>query len=249
MRISLNELNATLKRSFEGMNYFVGTYEDAAQMVSWLEMHGEQGFGELERALAYVNDEDKAPVELLFEDASSAIVDCHNRSALNSLALVLDLAHAKALKAGIATLKVQHCHNRKFILKLLADCGRRGISMMAYWQNGTQPATEHVASISAGEQYPHYSEAVLKADCSPLEKQTMTLICSDRVNITAQLMSNPNDRVSCRSVEPATFAATGLATLESGIEISEALWQTFNQLGEKVLVENTEASRQGAGGR
>lgn len=249
MRISLNELNATLKRSFEGMGYFVGTYEDAAQMVSWLEMHSEQGFSELERALPYVNDDDKAAVELLFEDASSAIVDCHGRSALNSLALVLDLAHAKALKAGIATLKVQHCHNRKFILKLLADCGRRGISMMAYWQNGTHPATEHVASIGAGERYPRYSEAVLKTGSRTLEKQTMTLICSDRVNIAAQLMSSPDDRVSWRTVEPDAFAATGRATLESGIEISEVLWQTINQLGEKVLVENSEQSRRGAGGR
>lgn len=37
--------------------------------------------------------------------------------------------------------------------------------------------------------------------------------------------------------------------LEHGMEISPALWQRLNQLAEAVLVENSERSRSGAGGR
>jgi hypothetical protein len=43
MRVSRNELTASLKKAFEGLGFSVGDYQDAAAMVVWSEMHGLNG--------------------------------------------------------------------------------------------------------------------------------------------------------------------------------------------------------------
>ncbi len=249
MHISMNELKASLRRCFEASGYFVGNYEDAANMVLWLEKHGLNGLAEFQRALPFINvDRDKPLSKVIYEDSTSAIIDSNGRSALNCIAASVDLAHAKALEVGIATVTVHNCHNRMFILKALTDCGRRGISVAAYWQNGSQTVTEHTAAIRSGDRYPSYSEAVTSLPTSPEDKQTLTIICSSRVDLTSSLQQSSGNR-NARHISPAELAGNKEQVIDNGIEIDEALWAEINRIGEGVLVENSEQSRQGAGGR
>ncbi|WP_300651236.1 DUF3726 domain-containing protein [Pseudomonas sp.] len=248
MLISSNELTALLKRVFEGMGYPVGYYEDAAALVKWLQVHGEQGFGELQRALPYVADSQRPPLQLLAEESQALLFDCHGRSGLNCLPSIVELAQTKVLEQGCINVKVRNCHNRKFILKLLVDSARCGISVLAYWQNGKQPVSEHVASIAAGARYPSYSEALL-ADPATADTQTLTLLFSTRIDLQGQLHGSTGQRSGYRQVSPEQFARAGEGALEGGMDISIELWQQLNQLAEAVLVENSEQSRSGAGGR
>ncbi len=249
MNISMNELKAALRRCFEASGYFVGNYEDAANMILWLEKHGLNGLTELQRALPFINeDRDKPLSSVVYEDSTSAIIDSHGRSALNCIAASVDLAHAKALESGIATVTVHNCHNRMFILKALTDRGRRGISVAAYWQNGSQTVTEHTAAICAGERYPSYSEAVTNLSTNTDDKQALTIICSSRVDLTTSLQHSLGNR-NARYVSAAQVAANKDHSVNYGIEIDDALWAEINRIGEGVLVENSEQSRQGAGGR
>ncbi|WP_028300754.1 DUF3726 domain-containing protein [Oceanospirillum beijerinckii] len=247
MKISMNELKAALRRCYEASGYFVGNYEDAANMILWLEKHGLDGLEELKRALPYITaDRDKPLSKVVYEDSTSAIIDSNGRSALNCIAASVDLAHAKALESGIATVTVHNCHNRKFILKALTDCGRRGISVAAYWRNGSQSVTEHTAAIKAGERYPSYAEAATNLKAGADDKQALTIICSSRVDLTTSLQQSPGNHhvkyVSAQQVEQ-----NKEHSIDYGIEIDEDLWAEINSIGTGVLVENSEQSRQGAG--
>jgi len=259
MYISMNELKAALRRCFEASGYFVGNYEDAANMILWLEKHGLHGLNELTNAIDYVAaDREKPLSKVVYEDSTSATIDAHGRSALNCGAAAVDLAQAKALESGIATITVHNCHNRMFILKALTDCGRRGISAAAYWQNGSDVITEHTAAIRSGQRYPSYSEALTSltdsngtcvGSCEQSSgntrenKQALTIICSSRVDLTSSLQSKDQHYVS-----PQQIAENKAQTVEFGIEITQQLWDQINTLGTGILVENTERSRLDAGG-
>lgn len=245
MNISMNELKAALRRCFEASGYFVGNYEDAANMVLWLEKHGLNGLNELKQALPYICEDLNKPLSnVIYEDSTSAIIDAHDRSALNCIAAAVDLAHAKALESGIATITVHNCHNRMFVLKALTDRGRRGISAAAYWKNGSQTVTEHTAAIRSGQRYPSYSEANTTLATSDEDKQALTIICSSRVDLTSSLQNTESTIISSEQVKK-----NKEHTVEHGIEIDETVWAKINRLGEGVLVENTERSRLDAGGR
>lgn len=249
MNISMNELNAALRRCFEATGYFVGNYEDAANMILWLEKHGLKGLEEFKRALPYIDaDREKALSSVVYEDRTSAIIDSQGRSALNCIAASVDLAHAKALENGIATITVHNCHNRKFILKALTDCGRRGISVVAYWQNGNSVVTEHTAAIKAGDRYPCYSEATTDLEMSEVDAQALTIICSSRVDLTSSLQQSKGNTQAIY-LDSQQVAANKAKTVELGIDIDPDLWAEINRLGTGILVSNSEQSRQGAGGR
>ncbi|GAA6169383.1 DUF3726 domain-containing protein [Sessilibacter corallicola] len=249
MKISMNELSAALRRCFEATGYFVGNYEDAANMILWLEKHGLKGLEELTRALPYINqDRDKPLNNVVYEDSASAIIDCHDRSALNCIASSVDLAHAKALENGIATVTVHNCHNRKFILKALTDCGRRGISAAAYWQNGSSLITEHTAAIKAGDRYPSYSEAATNIQLNEVDTRALTIICSSRVDLTSSLQKSKGNTATF-NVSPEQVAANKEKSVENGINIDDDLWAEINRVGTGILVSASEQSRQGAGGR
>lgn len=249
MHVSMIELKAALRRCFEATGYYVGNYEDAANMILWLEKHGLKGLEELQRALPYIREDSSKPLStVIYEDSTSAIIDSNGRSALNCIAASVDLAHAKALENGIATVTVHNCHNRMFILKALTDCGRRGISVTAYWQNGNQTVTEHTAAIKAGERYPSYSEAVTNLSTNAKDKQAMTIICSSRVDLASSLQQSKGNR-NARHISAEQIRLNKEYSVDFGIDIDENLWADINKIGEGVLVENSERSRQGAGGR
>lgn len=243
MNISMNELKAALRRCFEASGYFVGNYEDAANMVLWLEKHGLNGLKELKSTLPYVGEDlHKSLSNVIYEDGTSATIDAHGRSALNCIASAVDLAHAKALVSGIATVTVHNCHNRMFVLKALTDRGRSGISAAAYWKNGSSKVTEHAAAIKSGHRYPSYSESVVKTVVND-DKQALTIICSSRVDLSLSLQSQDSTIITPEQVE-----RNKNDCVEHGITIDEEIWQEINNIGAGVLVENTERSRADAGG-
>jgi LDH2 family malate/lactate/ureidoglycolate dehydrogenase len=252
MHVSMVELKAALRRCFEATGYFVGNYEDAAEMILWLEKHGLNGLAELSSSLPFINqDEDKEPSTIVYEDSSAIVVDNHNRSSLNSIAAALDVAYYKAVEKGIATATIRNCHNRMFVLKALTDCGRRGVSVVAYWQNGSDSVTEHTAAIKAGHKYPSYQHAAIESTDSDDadQQQSLTIICSTRVDLSSSLKARPDNasKAKVEIISSAQIAANKLKSVEHGIEISEQLWDSINQIGAGVLVENSEQSRKGAG--
>ncbi|NWL76965.1 DUF3726 domain-containing protein [Pseudomonas taiwanensis] len=247
MLISANELTSLLKRVFEGMGYTPGHYEDAAALVGWLQLHGEDGLGELERALDLVADRNRAAAELLAEGTGSLVADCHGRSALNCLPALLELASVQAVEQTSLRVEVRNCHNRKFILKLLGDCARRGLWVQASWENGHAPVLSHIARIEPGAAYPTFLTHELAQGAPRASRQSLHLILGTPAR--PQPAGEAEVQQSERLVTPDDFALAREQALENGMEISPALWQRLNGLAEAVLVESSERSRSGAGGR
>ncbi|MOA23617.1 hypothetical protein D3C78_1442490 [compost metagenome] len=182
-------------------------------------------------------------MELVYEDRQTLVVDCHGRSGLQCLPAIVDLARTLALEHGGVGVRVLNCHNRKFVLKLLADCARHGVSAQAYWRNGTQYVTENLTSIAAGSRHPAYCEALLEQPAEDADRQSLSLQLNARVELHGQL------RGGGRCVFPQEFARAYASALEHGMDIPMELWNDLNRLGEAVLVQNSERSRSGAGGR
>ncbi|MDH4654746.1 DUF3726 domain-containing protein [Pseudomonas sp. JS3066] len=247
MLISANELTSLLKRVFEGMGYTPGHYEDAAALVGWLQLHGEDGLGELERALELVADRDRAATELVTDEPGSLNADCHGRSALNCLPALLELACVQAVEQPAFRVEVQNCHNRKFVLKLLADCAQRGLWAQASWDNGHSPVQRHLAWIEAGASHPSYLTCTLSEHSPQATRQSLSLMLGTAAQ--PQPVGEVVAKRSERFVSPDNFALAREQALENGMEISPALWQRLNSLAEAVLVESSERSRGGAGGR
>ncbi len=247
MKVSMNELRASLKRCYEAAGYFVGNYEDAANMILWLEKQGLGGLEAFKDSLPYLKaDRNKSASSVVYEDHMSATIDSHGRSALNCIASAVDLAQAKALESGIATITVHNCHNRIFVLKALTDCGRRGMSATAYWQNGGPVVTEHTAAIRAGARYPHYSSATTNLPADVQEQQSLTIVCSSRVDLSSSLQQSKGNQLVCE-IGPDELSGNKAVTIEQGIEIEPGLWKVINKVGQEILVENSDQSRQGAG--
>ena len=55
MKVSKNELKASLHKAFEGLGFHSGDYHNAADMVIWLETHGFYGFDRLLACLLYTS--------------------------------------------------------------------------------------------------------------------------------------------------------------------------------------------------
>ena len=247
MHVSMIELKGALKRCFEAAGYFVGNYEDAANMIVWLEKHGLQGLDALARTLPYIEiDNTKELSKLIYQDSASAIIESHNRSSLNSIAAAVDLAYAKSLVTSIATVTVNNAHNRMFVLKAITDCGRRGVSAMAYWKNSARNVCEHTASIGAGHRYPSYQEAYTGLPSDDCERQNLVIICSAHVDLSSTLQQSDVDR-EIKKISAAQIEANKEQSIDFGIDIDADLWIKINSIGEAVLVASTEQSRQGAG--
>lgn len=247
MQVSMNELKAALRRCFEATGYFIGNYEDAANMIVWLEKHGLKGLAEFERTLPFIDrDQEKELSTLTYQDSCSAIIDSHNRSSLNCIGAAVDLAYAKAMHCGVATVTVHNCHNRMFVLKALTDCGRRGVSVVAYWKNGRSEVREYTAAIGAGQRYPNYQAAPTHFNAEDDGHQTLVIICSARVDLSSSLQ-NSDQQGELESISASQIALNKERNIKDGISIDEALWQKINQIGEGVLVESSDQSRQGAG--
>lgn len=250
MHVSMVELKAALRRCFEATGYFVGNYEDAAEMILWLEKHGLKGLNELESILPYIDeDRDKPQITTVYEDKSTLVIDGHNRSSLNCISSALDLAYLKCSQNGILTVTINNCHNRMFVLKALTDCGRRGASVLAYWQNGTDKVTEHTAAITSDAKYPSYSERIVEGvdSESPMARQqALTAIFSTRVDFSSSL-KNQAIKSGYKHISSEQIAINKDQSVENGIEIETELWERINCIGAGVLVESNDLSRLGAG--
>lgn len=248
MKVSHSELNALIKRAFEGIGYGPGDYEDAAQMVVWLESHGLGGLNELQRGLPYLTKRACTPVTLAYEEASLSVIDGGGNSVLSCGALAVDMAYTKARRFGYGMVQLRNCHNRKLIVERLVNCSLRGMSCVVHWQNGSNPLIEHYVSMVDGDSGPTYRQDSI-GDCQVGDRQTLNIVCSTNINLCKQLLSHQIELQSkgTTTVTSEDQTACHAASLENGIEMNKTLLVSLEALLEKILVESTEQSRKGAG--
>ncbi|MBT5387680.1 MAG: DUF3726 domain-containing protein [Porticoccaceae bacterium] len=242
MRVSRNELTASLKKAFEGLGFSVGDYQDAAAMVVWSEMHGLGGLSQLQRALPFLDNSPCLNAKLISNTEQQVVLDGQNSSVLLCGTQAVRLACAMAGEKGNGRVQLDNCHNRQLISQCLVGAAQLGSALVAYWQ---QDNLGHKLSIEAGAQQPEYRQySLANSGCA---QSLLIFVSTDLAEIEHQFIAETTLGVEAHSVGPEAMLESYNQALELGIEIVAELWHELDNLVARVLVESTESSRAGAG--
>ena len=244
MRVSRNEMNAALKRAYEGAGYDIGDYEDAGELITWAEMCGFDIFSGLD--LPPSGPKGEATPRLVYESDSNAVIDAGGADVCQYGSLASHLALAKAQSAGLTTVQLENCRNPGLILRNLSQIALQGAFMIAYWRD---QAGYHSASFQAGYEFPEYW-FVQSGNTDPVKfSSTVTLICSTQPDLLADAVTHYNGYQEGTRQEKlsAQIAVCYRDALEQGILVDENRWQALNAAAWPILVSATEQSRLGAG--
>ncbi|MDG1164931.1 MAG: DUF3726 domain-containing protein [Porticoccaceae bacterium] len=242
MKVSRNELTASLKKAFEGLGFSVGDYQDAAAMVIWSQMHGCNGLKQLQYALPYLNNCLCLHAELIRNGHYQALLNGQDSSILLSGSQTVRLACALARQYGSGFVQLDNCRNRRFIIQRLVSAAQSGCALAAYWEQGS---TGFKVTIQPYDKQPEYAQYSL-----PKETVNQSLMIFSGTDL-AMVEQQFSKQVSLHS-DPQINSSEAMLdsynnSLEQGIEIDETLWHELDNLVARVLVESTESSRAGAG--
>jgi len=215
-----------------------------------LEQCGLQGLAHLAGCVDNLDQASDSRVQLCDDSAGQMSLNCCHNSTLAGGGAAVDLALSEALRTGIATLRLEHCHNRIFILQPLAERASRGMNCMAHWQVAGAPVLEHLAIFRAGDSYPNYLVWESLEPAAMHRDDTLTLVCSDAIEALEDYKEQycSSGTPSLAQVSVAEFQDNERCSMDQGIAVDDAVWQRLCLLGERVLVASTEASRsRGAG--
>jgi hypothetical protein len=242
MKVSKNELMASLKKAFEGLGFQPGDYHNAADMVVWLETHGFDGFSRLEAALDYLNTTAPIHADLVQEDAHNSVLDGKGTSILLCGSEAIDLIRTHVTPGFSAGLELINCYNRTFIIQRLVKAAQRNYAFVAYWRQLDYCVK---VSITEGAELPEYETFTVT---EVLEPQSLRVFCgADLEIIERQYAGYLEFGTLIETYSTSEMLACYQDSVEHGIEIDEALWQTLDDLVARILVESTESSRAGAG--
>ena len=244
MRVSRNEMNAALKRAYEGAGYDIGDYEDAGELITWAEMCGFDVFSKLDIPPSGAKGE--ATPRLVYESNSNAIIDAGGADVCQYGSLASHLALAKASKAGFSTVQLENCQSPGLILRTMSQIAIQGAYIAAYWYDRDG---YHGASFKKGVEFPDYW-CVRSTDYDNLLYSAgVTLLCTTQAGLLADEVARYQGQDTAprlqKSVEQ--IAANYQAALENGIKVDENRWQALNAAAWPILVSATEQSRLGAG--
>ncbi|UVJ42398.1 DUF3726 domain-containing protein [Pseudomonas sp. LS1212] len=242
MRVSLNEIQVVCRKAFEGIGFAPGDCDDAAEMIAWLQLHGLDGIGTLEKALAFLETETDRPFNTCYEDAAQLTLDAFGQSVLRCAAQAVELGIAKALGTGSASVRIRHCHNRLLLLGYLARCSEQGLSFCVHWRDARQ---QWLATFAAGQASPSLQVLDLAQPAQADEQSINVLVSRD-----FSLLPAPNEPGAATRLNLGwqDLAATAASQRANGLAVDDQVWAALKKLGERVLVESTEESRRrGAG--
>jgi LDH2 family malate/lactate/ureidoglycolate dehydrogenase len=242
MKVSRNELTASLKKAFEGLGFSVGDYQDAAAMVIWSQMHGFSGLEQLNRALPFLNNCPCLHAQLVSNGDQQALLDGQNSSVLLCGSQTVRLACALARQHGHGFVQLDNCHNRMLVIQRLVSAAQSGTALAAYWVQG---AIGFKVTIEAHAKQPEYSQYTLPTQSD--NQSLMIFAGEDLAAIEQQFASQISLASPVTKVLSEAMVDSYNQCLDQGIEIDEALWHELDNLVARVLVESTESSRAGAG--
>lgn len=248
MKVSCNELMGLLARVFEGQGLI--DFEAAAKQVVWLEQCGLQGIAHLARCINSLQQSGQPEPQLTDVAPDQMSLDLGGNSALAWGNTAVELLFNGASQAGFATINLEHCRHRIFILQPLAEFASRGINCLAHWQQPGDPVMETFAMFEAGGHYPAYQTWQASASPTMGRDQRLLLMCSEGAEPLLDYQAEQRERgvSTLRRIEADALRDQRKNSVNCGMEVDSDFWETLCLLGERVLVESSDFSRsRGAG--
>ncbi|NNC76853.1 MAG: DUF3726 domain-containing protein [Woeseiaceae bacterium] len=246
INMSMNELSALLKRSFEGLGYCHAEYEDAAASVLWLEAHGLPGFETVARAWPRLSAGTGTEIQITNRNEPATIVDGGGASLFTAGRALAEFA-VGARPVDDARLECRHVCDRLAILSSMKVFSDNGSAALAYWQD---EQSLHMAIIEAGQPCPDYRIKSTK-DCDKRRLDALYLVHSKNRECihdeSSALLLKTTEQSAARHMAGSEMSEYRRNRLLNGIEIDSSLRQALIASAERVLVESTEQSRRGAG--
>ena len=248
MKVSRNELTACLKKAFEGLGFSVGDYEDAAAMVVWSQMHGFNGLQQLQQALPFLSNCLCLHAQLISDTDQQALLDGQQSSVLLCGSQTVRLACAIARQHGSGHVRLDNCHNRKFIIQRLVSAAQLGTALIAYWVDGSTGVKVMIEPYAKQPEYQEHQEHQEYSVADITANQSLFIFAgSDLASLEQQFLSQFNLGAQFRRFSTEAMRDSYQYRLEQGIEIDEQFWSELDNLVARVLVESTDSSRAGAG--
>jgi LDH2 family malate/lactate/ureidoglycolate dehydrogenase len=234
MIVAHTELRDILNKVFEGMGFHLGDYEDCANNIAWMELHGWPVLKDVLKAPTMPRSE---AARFLYEDQILSVIDAKNNGGLIYGSLALDLAALKAKNQAAVVIKLVNAANPQLIMPSLPHCAGAGLNVLVTWQVTDQ---NFVVFMAANEKYP--TVATFSANTAAADSD-LTIVCGLAVSFSLPTESNSNILI-----RPVDFQEQYDFHIKYGISIDDAQWQQLVSLSKNILVEATETSRlKGAG--
>lgn len=243
----MNELTSLLKRSFEGLGYQQGEYEDAATATVWLEARGMNGIEMITTHWSRFETGSQNQIKLTDPVHAQAALDANDRSVAFCGRVATDLAIAAAGDSAIGRIDIQQCHDCEAILPSLEHCANQGLHAIAYWadDNGL-----HIG-VAIPEQPGCDYCCVPKSAESRVTSQHLSISCSgdgEKIRaIVSELTGGDTEYEKGIKVRSTDMQKAYEATIANGMTVDIGAVKTLTAAADQVLVEATEQSRLGAG--
>ncbi|MES1937251.1 DUF3726 domain-containing protein [Salinisphaera hydrothermalis] len=234
-QISHNELISTVEKAFEAMGLRPGERTEAAEAIGWLERHGLDGLSELIKALEHMPAEAQGQLEERYRDGGLRVFSAGGQSILCGGGAAIDAALSMACRHGLATVRIDNCHNRALIAGFLPRAAYRKTGVLACWSNRHQSRL-HLVWHSGVDRFP-----TLRVQCRPRASsadQSLTLIASRALDLQPNLPPDSSTHRLLQAADPDTMEAAEKKALKNGLTVSEQTWAKLKQIARGVLVDD-----------
>lgn len=249
IKVSINELSALLKRTFEAVYSRHRDYEDTAKLVLWLETHCLHGIATLKIALPELEKTDSPKIALLTDDPERCIIDAGGRSLFDLANIATDITIANCSAVGYCHCSIISSLQQNVILPCLARYGSQGFAAAAWWYDEADGHL-HFARIRPEQVLPDYTIVTIDNKRKSNRHNLELICCTDESRLIKKLAGHVAlaDKDSGRTEIPATELAQRFETnLNDGISLADEDYQRLCNVADRVLVEATAKSRHGAG--
>lgn len=244
LHLSLNELRAVLRRSYEALYHHGYDFDVMARSCLWLETHGLDGIGLTLRSLP---DLEKPCGELQLSEISTGCfeLDGQGRCLIPFVNASADLAIAAAQDDGLGQIDILNVYGQLNIFAVLKKPARLNLYAAAIWYDEGEERT-HILWLQPSSDLPNYY-ILNEVHQGPRGGSGLRFICANTSelvikNIRAILT---DDTIPYKTSED--FTAAYERALEEGVVVSPRAYATLNKIADRLLVPSTDASRKGAG--
>ena len=244
MLVSYNEILTTTRKVLESLGWAQGDWEDGAEAIAWLELHGMGGIGRFFNALPTLQN----PYSHLLKKQSPHEFDANGGNCLLIGSWVIDYAYAVAKaaenKTRTAHVTLRNCRNPFLLIPYLLRCAQRNIQVSTAWCSDDSPSDGWIVYCTHNAQYPDiHSYTHLHGEMRP--KTNLQLSVSEHISFP-YFNASPDNVQRWRS--KTDFVEIASNKLQTGIEIHDNHWNMLKELAKGILVPETEESRRrGAG--
>lgn len=229
-----------MRKAFEGIYSHDRDWNALADLVLWLEFRGLSGLSKFFEAETLMQTSSKPSC---VKSNNGYVLDGKGNSLLSFSHLAADIAIARALQDGQCVMQIKETVHSDVIAASVDSCARNGLAAAAWWPG--EKDWSYIAFQESNEPAPNLYRISLPQGHKSYNH--VTLIASERLAYIET--SFPEWFAFKKGTQTLSNEISNryLDHLDNGFTLSRIDYDRLCGCADKILVESTEQSRQGAG--